>query len=96
MYKIIFATVLGIASFLSFVLLAFAFRDFSLVLFLQFTFTLVGLCLTIYFLTNQQQEPKNLKYWSVVKDEKTGKLSHARAEDEDEPGLEGRFSITNH
>ena len=96
MYKIIFATVLGIVSFLSFVLLTFAFRDFSLVLFLQFTFTFVGLCLTIYFLTNHQQEPKNLKYRSVVKDEKTGKLSQARTEDEDEPGLEGRFSITNH
>ena len=54
MYKKIFGIVLGIVSFLSFVLLAFAFRDFSLLLLIQFTLTLVGFCLAQYLLTHKK------------------------------------------
>ena len=99
MYKIIFATVLGIASFLSFVLLAFAFRDFSFILFVQFIFTLAGLCLSTLLLTRKQTTPKiQLKHWFVARDEKV-KQHHAYIDEEEENeefDLEDKFSIGRH
>jgi len=53
MFKIVGA-VIGVISFFSFLLLAFAFRDFSLILLLQFVLTLVGICLAQYLLTTHK------------------------------------------
>ena len=53
MSKII-GTVIGILSILSFLLLTFAFRDFSLVLLLQSSLTLSGICLATYLLTKKE------------------------------------------
>ena len=97
MFKIIFATVLGIASFLSLLLLAFAYRDFSLLLLFQFTFTGVGLCLTTYLLTRTKLAPaRNLKHWFVSNDKETGQSYYAQDEDEKETDLKDRFGITSH
>ena len=54
MSKII-GTVIGILSILSFLLLAFAFRDFSLVLLLQSVLTLSGICVATYLLTKKPE-----------------------------------------
>ena len=48
-------TVIGIISLLSFLLLAFAFRDFSLVLLLQSVLTLSGISLATYLLTKKPE-----------------------------------------
>ena len=48
-------TVIGVISLLSFLLLAFAFRDFSLVLLLQSILTLFGICLATYLLTKKPE-----------------------------------------
>ena len=55
MYKKILATVIGVISLLSFLLLAFAFRDFSLVLLLQSSLTLLGISLATYILTKKPE-----------------------------------------
>ena len=55
MYRKILGTVIGVISLLSFLLLAFAFRDFSLVLLLQSVLTLFGICLATYLLTKKPE-----------------------------------------
>ena len=76
---LVFCWVLALIAFLSLVLLSFAFRDASFLLFLQFSFTAISLPLATYFLTKCYQVTKSEKFEEEI--------------DEEEFDLEGRFCI---
>jgi len=87
----------SVVAFISFLLLSFAFRDFSLLLLVQSSFTFLGLILAMHFLTRHYNPQSNVVL--ITKDEKTEKLSHwyqyinEDEEDSDEYDLAGRFCI---
>ena len=101
---LLFWWAISVVAFISFLLLSYAFRDFSFLLLLQSSFTFIGLVLATHFLTTHYNPQTNVVL--VTKDEKTGKLSHwyqhinddddeDEDEDEDEYDLAGRFCIND-
>ena len=93
MYKWL-AIILFVTAFLSLVLLAFAFRDFSFALLAQFFLTALGLPIaTAMFF---QLKEKDSMLWFTSRDEKSGILDDVWIEENDEEyNLEGRFCIND-
>lgn len=92
----LFWLAISIVAFLSFLLLSFAYRDYSHLLLAQTCFTFLGLVLPTYFLNKHYQPHSNLKHWFVSKSEETGKLSHIWIEEEEEElDLAGKFGIND-
>ena len=93
MYKWL-AIILFVIAFLSLVLLAFAFRDFSLALLAQFFLTALGLPIATAMLF--QLKEKDSMLWFTSRDEKSGILDDVWIEENDEEyNLEGRFCIND-
>ena len=93
MYKWL-AIILFVIAFLSLVLLAFAFQDFSLTLLAQFFLTALGLPIATAMLF--QLKEKDSMLWYTSRNEKTGKLHDIWIEENDEEyNLEGRFCIND-
>ena len=81
---LLFWWAISVVAFLSFMLLSYAFRDFSFLLLVQSTFTFLGLIIPTVLLTKHYNPQQNVVL--VTEDEKTGKLSHwYQYIDEDEP-----------
>ena len=76
---LVFCWFLASVAFLSLILLSFAFRDASFLLFLQFSFTAISLPLATYFLTKHYQFVQTVQFKEEI--------------DEKEFDLEGRFCI---
>ena len=76
---LVFCWGLVLVAFLSLVLLSFAFRDASFLLFLQFSFTAISLPLAAYFLTKHYHFAQTDRFEEEI--------------DEKEFDLEGRFCI---
>ena len=85
----LFWLAISIVAFLSFLLLSFAYRDYSHLLLAQTCFTFLGLVLPTYFLTR-----KNLKHWFVATDD-DGKLTHVYRDADDGLDVAGRFCIND-
>ena len=81
---LLFWCAISVVAFLSFMLLSYAFRDFSFLLLVQSTFTFLGLIIPTVLLTKHyNQQPDN---FLVTDDEETGKLYRQyQYLDEDEP-----------
>ena len=93
MYKWL-AIILFVIAFLSLVLLAFAFRDFSFTLLAQFFLTALGLPIATAMLF--QLKEKDSMLWFTSRDEKSGMLADVWIEEDDEEyNLEGRFCIND-
>ena len=93
MYKWL-AIILFVIAFLSLVLLAFAFRDFSFALLAQFFLTALGLPIATAMLF--QLKEKDSMLWFTSRDEKSGMLDDVWIEEDDEEyNLEGRFCIND-
>ena len=93
MYKWL-AIILFVTAFLSLVLLAFAFRDFSFALLAQFFLTALGLPIATAMLF--QLKEKDSMLWFTSRDEKSGILDDVWIEENDEEyNLEGRFCIND-
>ena len=93
MYKWL-AIILFVTAFLSLVLLAFAFRDFSFALSAQFFLTALGLPIATAMLF--QLKEKDSMLWFTSRDEKSGMLDDVWIEENDEEyNLEGRFCIND-
>ena len=93
MYKLL-AIILFVIAFLSLVLLAFAFRDFSFTLLVQFFLTALGLPIATAMLF--QLKEKDSMLWFTSRDEKSGMLDDVWIEEDDEEyNLEGRFCIND-
>ena len=93
MYKWL-AIILFVIAFLSLVLLAFAFRDFSFALLAQFFLTALGLPIATTMLF--QLKEKDSMFWFTSRDEKSGILDDIWIEENDEEyNLEGRFCIND-
>ena len=93
MYKWL-AIILFVIAFLSLVLLAFAFRDFSFALLAQFFLTALGLPIATAMLF--QLKEKDSMLWFTSRDEKSGMLDDVWIEENDEEyNLEGRFCIND-
>ena len=93
MYKWL-SIILFVIAFLSLVLLAFAFRDFSFALLAQFFLTALGLPIATAMLF--QLKEKNSMLWFISRDEKSGILDDVWIEENDEEyNLEGRFCIND-
>ena len=93
MYKWI-AIILFVITFLSLVLLAFAFRDFSFALLAQFFLTALGLPIATAMLLQLKEKSRML--WFISRDEKSGMLDDIWIEENDEEyNLEGRFCIND-
>ena len=93
MYKWL-AIILFVIAFLSLVLLAFAFRDFSFTLLAQFFLTALGLPIATAMLF--QLKEKDSMLWFTSRDEKSGILDDVWIEENDEEyNLEGRFCIND-
>ena len=93
MYKWL-AIILFVIAFLSLVLLAFAFRDFSFALLAQFFLTALGLPIATAMLF--QLKEKDSMLWFTSRDEKSGILDDVWIEENDEEyNLEGRFCIND-
>ena len=93
MYKW-FAVILFVIALLCLVILAFAFRDFSFALLIQFLTSALGLPIaTAMFL---QLKKKDGTLWFTSKSNKTGKLYDVWIEENDEEyNLEGRFCLND-
>ena len=76
---LVFCWGLALVAYLSIVLLSFAFRDASFLLFLQFSFTTISLPLATYFLTKHYHFAQTDQFEEEI--------------DEKEFDLEGRFCI---
>ena len=76
---LVFCWSLALVAFLSLILLSFAFRDASFLLFLQFCFTATSLPLATYFLTKHYHFAQTDQFEEEI--------------DEKEFDLEGRFCI---
>ena len=76
---LVFCWGLALVAFLSLVLLSFAFREASFLLFLQFSFTAISLPLATYFLTKHFHFAQTDRFEEEI--------------DEKEFDLEGRFCI---
>ena len=76
---LVFCWFLASVAFLSLILLSFAFRDASFLLFLQFSFTAISLPFATYFLTKHYQFAQTYQFEEEI--------------DEEEFDLEGRFCI---
>ena len=64
---------ISVVAFISFLLLSYAFRDFSFLLLVQSSFTFLGLVLSTHFLTrNYNPQPSVM---SVTQDKETGKTT---------------------
>ena len=88
------AIILFVIAFLSLVLLAFAFRDFSFTLLAQFFLTALGLPIATAMLF--QLKEKDSMLWFTSRDEKSGILDDVWVEENDEEyNLEGRFCIND-
>ena len=88
------AIILFVIAFLSLVLLAFAFRDFSFTLLAQFFLTALGLPIATAMLF--QLKEKDSMLWFTSRDEKSGMLDDVWIEENDEEyNLEGRFCIND-
>ena len=88
------AIILFVIAFLSLVLLAFAFRDFSFTLLAQFFLTALGLPIATAMLF--QLKEKDSMLWFTSRDEKSGMLDDVWIEEDDEEyNLEGRFCIND-
>ena len=88
------AIILFVIAFLSLVLLAFAFRDFSFALLAQFFLTALGLPIATAMLF--QLKEKDSMLWFTSRDEKSGMLADVWIEEDDEEyNLEGRFCIND-
>ena len=93
MYKWL-AIILFVIAFLSLVLLAFAFRDFSFTLLAQFFLTALGLPIATAMLF--QLKEKDSMLWFTSRDEKSGMLDDIWIEENDEEyNLDGRFCIND-
>ena len=93
MYKWL-AIILFVIAFLSLVLLAFAFRDFSFALLAQFFLTALGLPIATAMLF--QLKEKDSMLWFTSRDEKSEILDDIWIEENDEEyNLEGRFCIND-
>ena len=84
--------VLLIVAILNTVLLAFAYRDFSLALLGMTLLSVIGIPLAVYLIA----KPPELRHWFVSEDEEGNRL-HIYREDheEEELNLEGRFCIND-
>ena len=93
MYKCL-AIILFVIAFLSLVLLAFAFRDFSFALLAQFILTALGLPIATAMLLQLKERDRML--WFTSRDGEAGKLHDLWIEEDDEEyNLEGRFCIND-
>ena len=72
-YRLLFWWAISVVAFLSYLLLSYAFRDFSFLLLVQSTFTFLGLIIPTVLLTKYYNPQPNVVL--VTEDEKTGKLS---------------------
>ena len=81
---LLFWWALSVVAFLSYLLLTYAFRDFSFLLLVQSTFTFLGLIIPTVLLTKHYYPQPDVVL--VTEDEETRKLSHwFQYIDEDEP-----------
>ena len=81
---LLFWWAISVVAFLSFMLLSYAFRDFSFLLLVQSTFTFLGLIIPTVLLTKHYYPQPDVVL--VTEDEETRKLSHwFQYIDEDEP-----------
>ena len=89
-----FALILFTISFLNLVILAFAFREFSYLLLVQFSLSAFGLPIATIMLTSFKEKKKML--WFTSKDQSTGRLHDVWIEENSEEyNLEGRFCIND-
>ena len=81
---LLFWWAISVVAFLSYLLLTYAFRDFSFLLLVQSTFTFLGLIIPTVLLTKHYYPQPDVVL--VTEDEETRKLSHwFQYIDEDEP-----------
>ena len=81
---LLFWWAISVIAFLSYLLLSYAFRDFSFLLLVQSSFTFLGLIIPTVLLTKLYNPQPDVVL--VTEDEETGKLSHwYQYIDEDEP-----------
>ena len=96
---LLFWWAISVVAFFSFLLLSYAFRDFSFLLFVQSCLTFLGLIIPTVLLTKNYNPQPNVIL--VTEDEKTGKLSHwyqyiNEEEESEEFNLKGRFCVEPH
>ena len=85
---IIFSWLLFAVAILNLLFLSFSFREFSLLLTLQFFFSAVGLPIATYLITKH-----NLLRWFMTYDKENLTPIYIKEIDEEEFNLEGRFLI---
>jgi len=86
----VFLLVVFVLALLSYMLLAFAYRDYSHLLLAQTFLTLLGIVVSIHYFSKP-----NLRHLFVSKSEDTGQLSHIWIEEEDGLEVTGRFCIND-
>lgn len=94
---LLFWWAISVVAFLSFLLLSYAFRDFSFLLLVQSSFTFLGLVLATHFLTGHYNPQYSVML--VTQDKETVKTTawyqYLDEEDDDEYDLAGRFCIND-
>ena len=80
---------ISVVAFISFLLLSYAFRDFSFLLLVQSCLTFLGLIIPTALLTKHYNPQPNVVL--VTEDEKTGKLSHQYIDDDEPDSLANGF-----
>ena len=83
---LLFWWAISVVAFLSYLLLSYAFRDFSFLLLAQSSFTFLGLIIPTVLLTKHYKLQPNIVIETEDEDEETEKLSHwYQYIDDDEP-----------